>query len=388
MKTKIILEGANMNDKVVLFDLFGTLLQTERFDYNMVLDLIAERLGEAREQIYDLASEYRSEYMSDRDRTDLETSFVHQLKFYERKTGKHFAGTYADIEWEAFICCRNERVSDGAVDALSYLKERGYTMAILSNSIFSSPTLKKYLDGFGLSKFFSEVISSADIGYRKPSGRAFAAALEMLGVKASRGIYFVGNKVDKDREGAEAAGLTPILIADRPSAEVTLALPGLKSLKEVFESSMLYVNAISKRESLVDGPGLRTVIFLQGCKRHCKNCHNPSTWPLESGVRYSVGELAKIIRKTAINKKITLSGGEPLLQAKAIEKLLEALPEFDVCMYTGHDMPDIPKAILSRLHYVKVGAFDESCRTTTMPYLGSLNQKFINLREKDEANFQ
>lgn len=376
-----------MNDKVILFDLFGTLLQTERFDYNIVLDLIAERLSEARERIYDLASEYRSGYMSDRDKTNRETSFAHQLKFYETKTGKQF-GTYADFEWEAFICCRKDRVSDGAVDTLSYFKERGYKMAVLSNSIFSALTLKKYLDSFNLSEFFEVVISSADIGYRKPSERAFAATLEMLGVKASWEIYFVGNKIDKDCEGAEAAGLTPILIADSPSTEVMLALPDLKSLKEVFESSMLYVNTISKRESLVDGPGLRTVIFLQGCKRHCKNCHNPSTWSLERGTRYSVGELAEIIRKKAINKKITLSGGEPLLQAKAIENLIKALPEFDFCMYTGYDMPDIPQAILSRLHYVKVGAFDESCRTTTVPYFGSWNQKFINLRDKNETSFK
>lgn len=376
-----------MNDKVILFDLFGTLLQMERFDYNIVLDLIAERLSEARERIYDLASEYRSGYMSDRDKTNRETSFAHQLKFYETKTGKQF-GAYADFEWEAFICCRTDRVSDGAVDTLSYFKERGYKMAVLSNSIFSALTLKKYLDSFNLSEFFEVVISSADIGYRKPSERAFAATLEMLGVKASWEIYFVGNKIDKDCEGAEAAGLTPILIADSPSTEVMLALPNLESLKEVFESSMLYVNAISERESLVDGPGLRTVIYLQGCKRRCKNCHNPSTWSLESGTRYSVGELAEIIRKKAINKKITLSGGEPLLQAKAIENLIKALPEFDFCMYTGYDMPDIPQAILSRLHYVKVGAFDESCRTTTVPYFGSLNQKFINLREKNEASFK
>ncbi len=376
-----------MNDKVILFDLFGTLLQTERFDYNIVLDLIAERLGVTRERIYDLASEYRSGYMSDRDKTNRETSFAHQLKFYETKTGKQF-GTHADFEWEAFICCRTDRVSDGAVDTLSYFKERGYKMAVLSNSIFSALTLKKYLDSFNLSEFFEVVISSADIGYRKPSERAFAATLEMLGVKASWEIYFVGNKIDKDCEGAEAAGLTPILIADSPSTEVMLALPNLESLKEVFESSMLYVNAISERESLVDGPGFRTVIYLQGCKRRCKNCHNPSTWSLESGTRYSVGELAEIIRKKAINKKITLSGGEPLLQAKAIENLIKALPEFDFCMYTGYDMPDIPQAILSRLHYVKVGAFDESCRTTTVPYFGSLNQKFINLREKNEASFK
>ena len=376
-----------MNDKVILFDLFGTLLQTERFDYNIVLDLIAEHLSEARERIYDLASEYRSGYMSDRDKTNRETSFAHQLKFYETKTGKQF-GTHADFEWEAFICCRTDRVSDGAVDTLSYFKERGYKMAVLSNSIFSALTLKKYLDSFNLSEFFEVVISSADIGYRKPSERAFAATLEMLGVKASWEIYFVGNKIDKDCEGAEAAGLTPILIADSPSTEVMLALPDLKSLKEVLESSMLYVNTISKRVSLVDGPGLRTVIFLQGCKRHCKNCHNPFTWSLERGTRYSVGELAEIIRKKAINKKITLSGGEPLLQAKAIENLIKALPEFDFCMYTGYDMPDIPQAILSRLHYVKVGAFDESCRTTTVPYFGSWNQKFINLRDKNETSFK
>ena len=131
---------------------------------------------------------------------------------------------------------------------------------------------------------------------------------------------------------------------------------------------------------MVDGPGLRTVIYFQGCTRACKNCHNPSTWSMCEGDRYTVTELADLIKGKTQNKKITLSGGEPLLQAKAIINFLKKLEDFDICLYTGGSLADIPEEIKKRLHYAKVGSFDEQCKTTVKPYVGSTNQEFINLR--------
>lgn len=375
-----------MNDKIVLFDLFDTLLIKVWFDYDKALNHLAEKYFRQKDELYRLAKEYRERYMLHRNETHLEASFFDQLKYYETHLDIQLNKSYVDVEWETFSICREERLADGAIELLTYLKGFGYTLAVLSNSIFSSATLKKYLDQFGLLSYFDEVVSSADIRYRKPSKGAFDAVLKKLGAEASREIYFIGNKIDKDYEGAQAAGLAPILIADRPLLDVSLYLPNLFSVKEVFEQAYLYVNAISERESLVDGPGLRTVIFFQGCTRACKNCHNPSTWSLSDGKRYSVGELAEIIRGKATNKKITLSGGEPLLQAKAIANLLNALSDFDVCLYTGGMLDEIPETIKNRLHYAKVGAFDDTCKTTVKPFVGSTNQDFINLRSKHETN--
>lgn len=78
-----------------------------------------------------------------------------------------------------------------------------------------------------------------------------------------------------------------------------------------------------------DGPGLRTVIFLQGCKLKCRYCHNPDTIPTEGGESYTAEALFEIIRrnKAYYGKEggVTFSGGEPLLQAKNLLPLFKML---------------------------------------------------------------
>lgn len=79
----------------------------------------------------------------------------------------------------------------------------------------------------------------------------------------------------------------------------------------------------------VDGPGIRFVVFFQGCGLRCKYCHNRDTWPMNTGIEYTSDELiAKISRYknyfTVSNGGVTLSGGEPLLQQ---DFLLEFIPK-------------------------------------------------------------
>lgn len=79
----------------------------------------------------------------------------------------------------------------------------------------------------------------------------------------------------------------------------------------------------------VDGPGIRYVIFLQGCPYHCPYCHNPDTRPFSGGTRYTVGELMRLIRRYRpyFGKEggVTVSGGEPLVQAGFVTELFRAL---------------------------------------------------------------
>lgn len=79
----------------------------------------------------------------------------------------------------------------------------------------------------------------------------------------------------------------------------------------------------------LDGPGLRTILFLGGCPLRCKYCHNPDTWSLESGEEQSTDALLKRILKLRPYFKnkggVTFSGGDPLLQAKALIPLATKL---------------------------------------------------------------
>ena len=81
----------------------------------------------------------------------------------------------------------------------------------------------------------------------------------------------------------------------------------------------------------VDGPGLRFVVFLQGCPLRCAYCHNPDTWDPTSGMECSVEEvLQKILRYKpyfADNGGVTISGGEPLLQWEFVAQLFMQLKE-------------------------------------------------------------
>ena len=85
----------------------------------------------------------------------------------------------------------------------------------------------------------------------------------------------------------------------------------------------------------VDGPGIRFVIFFQGCPLRCKYCHNRDTWPVNAGLEYTSDELiAKISRYknyfTVSGGGVTLSGGEPLLQQDFLLELLPKLKKIDI----------------------------------------------------------
>ena len=371
--------------KVILFDLFGTLLDKVWFDYDKGLAYLANTYFDGKQKaVKEYAKEYQECFMLDREETRRERSFFDQLSFYENKLGKLLSKPREEVEWEVFSVCREECLSVGARLLLEYLHERGYTLAVLSNSIFSAKTLKKYMAKFGIEQYFTEVISSADITFRKPDNKAFQFVLNKLGLLPSPEIFFIGNKLDKDAMGALTSGLSPILIS-KNAAVPCIILQNLDAVKCWLESNFLYVNSISEKESLIDGPGLRTVVFFQGCTRGCEGCHNPMTWSLASGNRYSVKALAEILKRKATNKKITFSGGEPLLQVKAIIELSKELNDYDICMYTGMDEKDVPAELKEHLHYLKVGSFQRENRTTVMPYAGSTNQSFIDLRKSNET---
>ena len=81
----------------------------------------------------------------------------------------------------------------------------------------------------------------------------------------------------------------------------------------------------------VDGPGIRYVVFMQGCNLRCSCCHNPDTWDMNGGTEYTAEEiLSKVLRfREYFGEKggITISGGEPLLQADYIKEVCKRIPE-------------------------------------------------------------
>ncbi len=197
--------------ELVIFDLFDTILDKVWFDYDKALDYLYTRYltGISRDELNDWAKEYRRLHMMDRNETHRESSFINQLAFYEDKSGIRHTEDYKTIEWDTFRICREERIGNHASEILEHLKANGHPLAILSNSIFSSECLTRYLGSFGLSKYFDRVYSSADMGIRKPSVSAFHRVCEGFGVNPSD-TWFVGNNREKDVQGAMNAGLKAV----------------------------------------------------------------------------------------------------------------------------------------------------------------------------------
>lgn len=144
----------------------------------------------------------------------------------------------------------------------------------------------------------------------------------------------------------------------------------------------IYLNCICYDYSIGDGPGLRTLIFMQGCDLRCSFCQNQKIWDINGGHKWSIKVLINELKKNSITKKVSITGGEPLFQLEALKTLVDDLykEQFNIVLYTGHRKEDVPKDILSKINYLKYGPFIYSKRTSTIPYVGSSNQVFEKLR--------
>jgi anaerobic ribonucleoside-triphosphate reductase activating protein len=138
--------------------------------------------------------------------------------------------------------------------------------------------------------------------------------------------------------------------------------------------------------SSVDGLGLRTVVWFQGCVHHCPGCHNPQTHDVHGGYEVEVEQLLNEIRALG-NKKITFSGGDPFLQNLALYDLCEALykENYTIWIYTGYLLEDLVKqpinqSILEFSDVLVDGKFIQDLKGVDNIFKGSSNQRVIKLR--------
>ena len=138
-------------------------------------------------------------------------------------------------------------------------------------------------------------------------------------------------------------------------------------------------------ESIVDGEGIRFAVFMQGCLRNCKGCHNPHTHALDGGKVVDTAELIEQIKNNPLLAGITLTGGEPLLQIPAATELAKAAKNLglNVWCYTGYKFEDLSPEANELLKFVDVlvdGEYIEELRDLELKFRGSKNQRVIELR--------
>lgn len=139
--------------------------------------------------------------------------------------------------------------------------------------------------------------------------------------------------------------------------------------------------------SLVNGPGIRYVIFTQGCPHKCFGCQNPETWDPDGGVVVSMNTIVSDIynRRRELDG-LTISGGEPFMQERELCSFIYNLQyvfrnlDFDVWLYTGYEWEDIKDRPLTKLVDVVVtGRFQQANKVVGKLY-GSSNQKVIDAK--------
>jgi anaerobic ribonucleoside-triphosphate reductase activating protein len=140
-------------------------------------------------------------------------------------------------------------------------------------------------------------------------------------------------------------------------------------------------------DSIVDGPGIRTTFFSQGCPHHCPGCHNPETWSFQGGTPMEETELLEIVEANPLCRGVTFSGGEPFSQAEGFAKLGRLLKEkgYEVASYSGYTFEELlggteaQRALLSVLDILIDGPFLLSERSLELNFRGSRNQRVLNV---------
>jgi anaerobic ribonucleoside-triphosphate reductase activating protein len=150
-------------------------------------------------------------------------------------------------------------------------------------------------------------------------------------------------------------------------------------------------------DSIIDGEGVRTVIWTQGCPHRCKGCHNPGTHAFDKGTVINVNEIKKELLTIKRQDGITLSGGEPFAQAKACAELASFAKQnnLNVWCYTGYTFEEIIKLATRDNNYMELlknidvlvdGRFIMEQKSYNLRFRGSANQRVIDVRMSLEKN--
>jgi len=151
---------------------------------------------------------------------------------------------------------------------------------------------------------------------------------------------------------------------------------------------MNYHNII--HDDMLNGDGIRVVLFVSGCSLNCKNCHNPQTWDKNSGIIFdqeAKNEIFEELKKDHI-LGLTLTGGHPLEEynlnevTKLCKEVKQNFPHKTIWLYTGYLYENIKH--LEILNYVDIlvdGPYIESLKNKNLQWRGSSNQRVIDVKQ-------
>lgn len=146
-------------------------------------------------------------------------------------------------------------------------------------------------------------------------------------------------------------------------------------------------------DSILDGPGIRTVVWFQGCLHNCPGCHNPETHDLNGGILYDIEEIKTKIDNLKYQNGITLTGGDPFFQPEAAIEIAKYAKSkgLNVWAYTGFlydtliKCDDAKKELLENVDVLVDGRFVLKLKSLNCKFRGSTNQRLIDVKKSLEA---
>ena len=143
-------------------------------------------------------------------------------------------------------------------------------------------------------------------------------------------------------------------------------------------------------ESIVDGPGIRYVIFVQGCPHGCAGCHNPQTHDFQGGHERETEKMLEEIRRNPLLSGVTFSGGEPFCQPEALAELGKKIKEMglNLVCYTGYTFEELlarartEPFVMELLMLTDIlidGRFVLEEKSLMLKFRGSRNQRILNV---------
>ena len=144
------------------------------------------------------------------------------------------------------------------------------------------------------------------------------------------------------------------------------------------------------KEEMLNGEGLRVVLWVAGCNHCCKNCQNPITWDKNGGLPFDKAaedELFEALNKSYIDG-ITFSGGDPLFPEnrgevfRLIRKCKDKFPEKTIWLYTGYKWEEIKDLDgINLIDVIAEGEFIEALKDNNLHWVGSSNQRVLKVKE-------
>ena len=145
-------------------------------------------------------------------------------------------------------------------------------------------------------------------------------------------------------------------------------------------------------DSIVDGPGLRAVLWTQGCAHHCPGCQNPQTWDFEGGGLVPIDAVLEAIDELEYQSGLTMSGGDPMYQPEACTEIAKYARNkgLNIWVYTGFTYEQIMKMaekkpiyreFLESIDILVDGKFIQSKKNLSLLFRGSSNQRLIDMKE-------